>query len=137
MVKGVFVTTVTIGQLAGRTGVSIDTVRFYERRGLLAKPRRLMSGYRDYSAEVLDRLGFIGEAKRLGFSLSEIGELLSLGVKSTVECGPVTRKAESKLAAINGEIRRLQRLRRALQKMIEDCGGSCGSSTRGGCRCSK
>ncbi len=62
MVKGVFVTTVTIGQLAGRTGVSIDTVRFYERRGLLAKPRRLMSGYRDYSAEVLDRLGFIGEA---------------------------------------------------------------------------
>src|SRR5216683_540551 len=59
----------------------------------------------------------------LRFSLREIKEMVSLGVKSTAECGPVTRKAQAKLAAMNAEIRRLQRLRRTLGKMIEDCGG--------------
>jgi MerR family transcriptional regulator, copper efflux regulator len=74
---------------------------------------------------VLDRLRFITDAKRLGFSLKEIKELLSLGVKSTTECGPVTRKAETKLAAMNKEIARLQRLRLTLRKMVETCGGQC------------
>ncbi len=115
----------TIGRVADAAGVSIDTLRFYERHGLVAKPGRSFSGYRIYSAEVLDRLAFIQDAKRLGFSLREIKELLSLGVKSTRECGPVTRKAEAKLAGMNEEIRRLQRLRRTLEKMIKDCGGSC------------
>lgn len=115
----------TIGRVADAAGVSIDTLRFYERHGLVAKPRRSFSGYRIYSEEVLDRLAFIQDAKRLGFSLREIKELLSLGVKSTRECGPVTRKAEAKLAGMNEEIHRLQRLRRTLEKMIKDCGGSC------------
>ena len=115
----------TIGRVANAAGVSIDTIRFYERRGLLAKPGRSFSGYRNYSDDVLDRLRFIGDAKRLGFSLKEIKELLSLGVKSTTECGPVTRKAETKLAAMNKEIARLQRLRLTLRKMVETCGGQC------------
>jgi MerR family mercuric resistance operon transcriptional regulator len=92
---------------------------------LLAKPGRSFSGYRNYSDDVLDRLRFITDAKRLGFSLKEIKELLSLGVKSTTECGPVTRKAETKLAAMNEEIARLQRLRLTLRKMVETCGGEC------------
>jgi len=121
----------TIGRVADAAGVSIDTMRFYERQGLLAKPRRTVAGYRIYADEVLDRLRFIQDAKELGFSLREIRELLSQGVKSTAECGPVTRKAEAKLAEMNDEIRRLQRMRRTLEKMVHDCGGCSGA------RCAK
>ena len=115
----------TIGRVAGAAGVSIDTIRFYERQRLIAAPRRSFSGYRNYSEDAIDRLRFIGDAKRLSFTLKEIRELLSLGVKSTTECGPVTRKAEAKLAEMNEEIYRLQRLRMTLRKMVEDCGGQC------------
>jgi MerR family mercuric resistance operon transcriptional regulator len=118
----------TIGRIASAAGVSIDTLRFYERQGLLAKPRRSFSGYRNYSEDVLDRLRFIGDAKRLGFTLKEVRELLSLGVKSTTECGPVTRKAEAKLAEMNEEIGRLLKLRVTLRKMVETCGGECASA---------
>jgi MerR family copper efflux transcriptional regulator len=119
-----------IGNVANSADLSIDTIRFYERQGLLVSPRRLFSGYRDYSEEVLDRLHFIKEAKGLGFSLREIKELLSLGVKSTRECGPVTRKAEAKLAEMESEIERLQRLRRTLRKMVKECNGQCGPSSK-------
>jgi MerR family copper efflux transcriptional regulator len=122
----------TIGRVANAASVSIDTIRFYERQGLIAKPRRSFSGYRIYSEEVLDRLRFIGEAKRLGFTLKEIKELLSLGVKSTAECGPVTRKAEAKLSEMNAEIARLQRLRLTLRKMVEACGGLCAPARESG-----
>ena len=115
----------TIGRVANVAGVSIDTIRFYERQGLLVEPRRSFSGYRNYSEDVIDRLRFIFDAKRLGFTLKEIKELLSQGVKSTAECGPVTRKAEAKLAEMNEEIARLQRLRVTLRKMVEACGGEC------------
>ena len=115
----------TIGRVASALGLSIDTIRFYERQGLIAAPRRNFSGYRNYSEDVIDRLHFIGDAKRLGFTLKEIRELLSQGVKSTAECGPVTRKAEAKLAEMNDEIARLQRLRITLRKMVEACGGQC------------
>jgi DNA-binding transcriptional MerR regulator len=135
MVKGVSSSQMTIGRVASAAGVSIDTLRFYERRGLIARPARGLSGYRIYSDEVLDRLGFIRDAKALGFSLREIQELLSLGVRSTRECGPVTRKAEAKLAAMNQEIRRLQRMRRTLARIIHDCGGSCSGGIK--CRCGR
>src|SRR5208282_1556557 len=98
MLKGLGFTKMKIGALASKTDLSIDTLRFYEREGLIASPRRLFSGYRDYPEEVLGRLDFIKEAKGLGFSLREIKELLSMGVKSTRECGPVTHKAQQKLA---------------------------------------
>jgi DNA-binding transcriptional MerR regulator len=119
-----------IGNVANQAELSIDTIRFYERQGLLSSPRRLFSGYRDYSEEVLDRLNFIKEAKGLGFSLREIKELLSLGVKSTRECGPVTRKAEAKLAEMESEIERLRRLRRTLRKMVKECDGQCAPSPK-------
>lgn len=129
----------TIGRLARRTGVSVDTLRFYERKGLIVRPRRMLSGYRNYSDDVIDRLRFVKDAKGLGFSLREIQELLMLGVKSTRECGPVTRKAEAKLSQMTEEIARLQRLRRTLRKMIRDCHG-CINPARGANRgliCSK
>src|SRR5271167_3602793 len=115
----------TIGRVANAAGLSIDAIRFYERQGLILAPRRNFSGYRNYSDDVLDRLHFIADAKRLGFTLKEVKDLLSLGVKSTAECGPVTLKAEAKLAGLNEEIFRLQRLRLTLRKMIEECGGVC------------
>jgi MerR family copper efflux transcriptional regulator len=120
-----------IGKLANKTELSIDTLRFYEREGLISSPRRLFSGYRDYSEEVLGRLEFIKEAKGLGFSLREIKELLSMGVKSTRECGPVTHKAQQKVAEMKAEIERLQRLRRTLRKLVRDCDGSCMQSRIG------
>jgi DNA-binding transcriptional MerR regulator len=113
----------TIGRLARRTGVSVDTLRFYERKGLIVRPRRMLSGYRNYSDDVIDQLRFVKDAKGLGFSLREIQELLMLGVKSTRECGPITRKAEAKLSQMTEEIARLQQLRRTLRKMIRDCHG--------------
>ena len=115
----------TIGRVADAAGISIDTIRFYERRGLIEKPGRNFSGYRNYPDAVLERLRFIGDAKRLGFTLREIRELLSEGVRSTSECGPVTRKAEAKLAEMNEEIDRLLGLRRTLRKIVEACGGNC------------
>jgi MerR family transcriptional regulator, copper efflux regulator len=121
-----------IGSVANKAEVSIDTLRFYEREGLISSPRRLFSGYRDYPEDVLDRIGFIKEAKGLGFSLREIKELLSMGVKSTRECGPVTHKAQQKLAEMESEIERLQRLRRTLRKMVKECDGRCLQSKNGG-----
>ena len=116
-------TPMRIGQLARKAGVTVDTLRFYERQGIIACPRRLVSGYRSYPDETLDRLQFVKDAKGLGFSLREIRELLSMGVKSTHECGPITKKAEAKLSEMSGEIARLQRLQRTLRKMIRDCQG--------------
>lgn len=113
----------TIGRLARRTGVSVDTLRFYERKGIIMRPRRMMSGYRNYADDVIDRMRFVKDAKGLGFSLREIRELLLLGVKSTRECGPITRKAEAKLSQMTQEIVRLQGLRRTLRKMIRNCHG--------------
>lgn len=129
----------TIGRLARRTGVSVDTLRFYERKGLIVRPRRMLSGYRNYSDDAIDRLCFVKDAKGLGFSLREIQELLMLGVKSTRECGPITRKAEAKLSQMTEEIVRLQRLRRTLRKMIRDCHGCIdpGRGTNRGLTCHK
>ena len=123
-----------IGHVASKTDLSIDTLRFYEREGLISSPRRLFSGYRDFPEDVLDRLGFIKEAKGLGFSLREIKELLSMGVTSTRECGPVTHKAQQKLAEMDSEIERLQRLRRTLRKMVKECDGRCMQSRNGSSR---
>jgi len=113
----------TIGRLARKAGVTVDTLRFYERQGIIARPGRLLSGYRNYSEEAIDRLQFVKDAKGLGFSLREIRELLSMGVRSTRECGALTRKAETKLTEMTTEIARLQRLQRTLRKLICDCQG--------------
>jgi Zn(II)-responsive transcriptional regulator len=110
-----------IGQLAKHAGVAIDTVRYYERSGLLAPAERLASGYRRYGGAELRRLRFIRRAKALGFSLEEIRELLSLGEARSV--AKVRRAAEAKLADIARRIVELERIRAGLDRLVAACPG--------------
>ena len=113
----------TIGQVARHAGVGIETVRFYERQGLLEEPARKQSGYRQYGEDVVARLRFIRRAKELGFSLKEIKELLALRVDPTTTCAEVRSKAAAKLADVEQKIEALQRIRKALVKLTAVCRG--------------
>lgn len=113
----------TIGQVAHRAGIGIETVRFYEREGLLAKPERTVSGYRQFDEEVIARLRFIQRAKELGFTLNEIKELLSLRVDPDTSCDDVRIRAEAKIADIEDKIRTLEHMKKALARLTADCRG--------------
>ena len=117
------IASLTIGQLARRADVGVETVRFYEREGLLKEPARRPSGYRQYDEIVVDRLRFIRRAKQLGFTLKEIKELLSLRLDPATTCADVKSRAEAKLDDIAAKIRTLQRMKRALVKLTKACGG--------------
>lgn len=112
----------TIGRLAKAAEVGVETIRFYEREGLLEVPERTASGYRLYPPETVDRLGFIRRAKVLGFSLAEIRELLRLA-EPTGERARVKALAEHKLAQIDQRIGELQRMRGALSELTRQCSG--------------
>lgn len=114
----------TIGQLARRTELNVESVRYYERRGLIPEPRRSESGYRLYSQEAIARINFIKRAKTLGFSLSEISELLSLRVDPESTCRMVRTRAREKTADIESKIETLQDMKRALVKLTASCRGS-------------
>lgn len=114
----------SIGQLAKRAGVGVETVRFYEREGLLVEPQRRQSGYRQYQSDTVDRLLFIRRAKELGFTLKEIKELLSLRVDDDKTCADVRQQTKAKIADIEDRIRSLQRMKRALVKVTRQCSGS-------------
>ena len=116
-------TNLSIGQIAKRAGVGVETVRFYERQGLLEEPIRKESGYRKYDEEVVARLQFIRKAKELGFTLKEIKELLSLRFAPTTTCAEVKRRAEEKIADIEDKIRTLQRMKKALVRVTNACPG--------------
>ena len=111
----------TIGQLAARTGVGVETVRFYERRGLLPRPPRPDSGFRQYTPDAMSRITFIRRAKQLGFSLREIKELLSLRTQAGANCGSVKRCAEAKAAEIDAKIADLRRMRKTLTELAGAC----------------
>jgi MerR family copper efflux transcriptional regulator len=113
----------TIGRLAKEAGVNIQTVRFYERRGLIPAPRRTPSGYREYSRDALSRLLFIRGAKHLGFTLREISELLSLRVDDRTPCEKVREKARAKIKEIDRRISSLVTIRKALESLVEACEG--------------
>lgn len=113
--------TITIGRLAKLAGVNIDTVRYYERNGLLPAPPRRASGYREYGAADVDRLLFIRRAKELGFTLAEIAELLSLSAGGSVK--DVKRKAEERLGEVKRKVAELKRVQRGLEKLIDACPG--------------
>ena len=115
--------TMTIGRLAKHAGVNIDTIRYYERNGLLPAPSRRVSGYREYGAADIARLRFIRRAKELGFALREIGELLSLTANRHDDMRGVKRKAEERLAQVERKIEELKRVRRGLRKLIAACPG--------------
>jgi MerR family transcriptional regulator, copper efflux regulator len=110
-----------IGKLAARAGVSIDTVRYYERSGLLAPQTRLASGYRRYSELQVSRLRFIRRAQELGFSLKDIRELLGLSKQRDV--ARVKRAAEKKLAEVEERLAALNRVRNGLARLVATCPG--------------
>lgn len=114
----------TIGRVARQTGLAIDTVRYYEREGLLDKPARTVAGYRQYSAGAVARLRFIRQAKELGFSLREIRELLALRVDARKTCRDVKGRALRKIADVERRIAQLERMRRALAALAAQCKGS-------------
>ncbi len=108
----------TIGHLARATGVNIETVRYYQRIGLIQEPQKPLTGYRVYQTETIDRIKFIKRAQPLGFSLQEIAELLALG---DGHCDDVRFRAEQKQRHIDQQIKDLQKLRRTLGKLIKTC----------------
>lgn len=113
----------TIGKLAKHTGFGIETIRFYERRGLIEEPARRPSGYRDYPPSAVERLRFIQRSKELGFSLSEIGDLLSLRVDEERTCSDVLQIANAKIGEIGEKIVELERIRNALENLAAACKG--------------
>lgn len=113
--------TLTIGQLAKRVGVNVETLRYYERLDLLSPFTRKLSGYRVYGPSELRRLRFIKNAQALGFTLQEIAEFLNLRVGSTAVCGDVKRKTQVKLRQVEKKIGDLQALARSLRKLIRSC----------------
>lgn len=113
--------TLTIGQLAKHAGVNPETVRYYERRGLLSAPPRRESGYRAYPPESLARIRFIKSAQTLGFTLEEIHRLLSLRVHADTSCDQVRMQAEQKLAEVTQKIQALQELQQALLTLTVAC----------------
>ncbi len=110
-----------IGALARQAGVGIDTVRYYERAGLLAPRTRLASGYRRYSELEVARLRFIRRAQALGFTLKEVQELLALSAKRDV--GRVKRSAQAKLVDVERRIAELEKVRQGLATLIAACPG--------------
>ena len=114
----------TIGQIAKQAAVGVETVRFYERKGLLEKPERNASGYRQYSKEAITRIYFIKRAKELGFSLNEISEFLSLRVDPDTTCDMVKARARIKVEDIECKIATLQKMKVALVKLTKSCQGA-------------
>lgn len=113
----------TTGRLARAAGVKIATVRFYERRGLLAAPARSEAGYREYTRDDAVRLVFIRRAQELGFSLAEIRDLLDLFTDPRTDCAAVKARASAKLADLAARLRDLRKVERALARLAGRCRG--------------
>ena len=113
----------TIGRVAKEAGVNLETIRYYERQGLVPKPPRTRAGYRFYTPEAARRVHFIKRAQELGFSLKEIRELLALRVDTKTTCADVRRRAQAKIADVEAKIRALQEIRKALARVTAACTG--------------
>jgi len=111
----------TVGTLARQAGVKIDTIRYYERHGLLPKASRTNSGYRVFTHVSVDRLKFIKEAQALGFTLNEVKQLLALRVSPGMTCNDVRERAEAKVADIQYKVDSLLAMTRALQQLVSAC----------------
>jgi MerR family mercuric resistance operon transcriptional regulator len=113
----------TIGQVAREAGVNVQTLRYYERRGLIPKPPRRASGYRQYPEDTVRRIRFIRHAKELGFSLKEVAELLALRADPKTPCSEVRNRARAKVGDIDERIAALDRMRDVLSELAEKCSG--------------
>jgi MerR family copper efflux transcriptional regulator len=117
----------TISRLARLGGVNLETVRYYERQGLLPKPPRTASGYRLFPQEAARRLRFIKRAQELGFSLREIRSLLALRMRPGTSRAEIQARAREKIADVDQKIRSLQAIRKALRTLTDRC-EQCGPS---------
>jgi MerR family mercuric resistance operon transcriptional regulator len=113
----------TTGKIAKLGGVNLETIRYYERRGLLPKPSRAASGYRAFGPDALRRLRFIKRAQGLGFSLREVKQLLALRVRPGTPCAEVRARAEAKIVDIDAKLRTLRAMKRALVRLAAACAG--------------
>lgn len=113
--------TLRTGEVAAKAGVNVQTLRYYERRGLLAEPERRPSGYREYPAEAVHLIVFIKRAQELGFTLAEIEDLLRLRNDRDSACSEVKSAAEAKIADIEQKIRHLRAMKRALRTLVTSC----------------
>lgn len=116
-------TTLTIGRAASAAGVNVETVCFYERRGLIPQPRKPQDGYRLYAPDTVERIRFIRKAQEIGFSLREIEELLSLRAHPQADCADVRERAAAKIAEVGRKIAELKRVWKALEKVKASCPG--------------
>ncbi len=112
-----------IGVVAKQSGVNLQAVHYYERRGLVPKPRRSASNYRLYPTDTVRRIRFIKHAQDLGFTLKEIQDLLRLRATTGARCGDVLKRAEVKIADIDEKIRSLRSMRKALARLTDECRG--------------
>jgi MerR family transcriptional regulator, copper efflux regulator len=113
----------TIGQVAREAGIGVETIRFYEREGLLEQPERKASGYRQFDDEAVSRLRFIKQAQRLGFTLREIKELLALKLAPSTTRAEIRAQAVAKVDDIEKRIKELKRMKKALAPLIAACDG--------------
>lgn len=116
-----------IGDVATRAGVNTQTLRYYERRGILGEPRRSPAGYREYPSDTVRLIRFIKRAQELGFTLTEIEELITLRQTTPKRRGKVRELAAAKMKDIDEKLARLQAMRSALYTLVEDC--ACGAET--------
>src|SRR5712671_926155 len=121
-------TTLRIGELANEGNVHLETIRYYEREGLMRPPQRTPSGHRAYAPDDVIRLRFIKRAQALGFTLTEIKELLALKVMPNQPCIDVVRQIEAKEIEVKSKILHLQAIQRTLRKMTASCEGRCSVS---------
>src|SRR2546428_12529174 len=111
----------SISQVATAAEVNVQTIRYYERRGLFPNPRRTPAGYRQYADDAVPRLRFIKHAQELGFSLQEIQELLGLRVRHGAACDTVERTTRQKIEVVQQKIRDFQRMKRTLERLAAAC----------------
>jgi MerR family mercuric resistance operon transcriptional regulator len=115
--------TLTTGEVADRANVNVQTVRYYERRGLIPEPPRSSGGFRQYSPEYVDRIRFIKRAQELGFTLEEAHELLQLSVTAEADRADVRAVAQDKIDEVEKKIRALRRIRDTLAELVDACNG--------------
>lgn len=117
------ITTYKTGEVARRAGVNKETVRYYEERDLIPKPDRRRSGYRIFTQRHIDQIRFVKRAQELGFTLSEIKELLELRKDEDTTCSEIKTEAQEKYRDVVDKIEDLQRMKRTLLELIDSCSG--------------
>lgn len=118
------ITTFKIGEVASRAKVNKETVRYYEKRKLIPEPDRRYSGYRIFTRRHIDQIKFIKRAQELGFTLSEIKELLELRMDEDTTCSEIKSEAQAKYQDVIGKMEDLQRIKETLVELIDSCSGS-------------